>query len=64
MLSLDSGFLCGTSGKELPSQCRRHRILGFNPWVRKIPWSRAWQATPVFLLAESHGQRILAGYSS
>ena len=24
-------------------------IPGFNPWVEKIPWSRAWQPTPVFL---------------
>ena len=31
--------------------------------VRKIPWRRAWQPTPVFLLAESHEQRSLAGYS-
>ena len=22
---------------------------GFNPWVRKIPWRRKWQPTPVFL---------------
>ena len=22
---------------------------GFDPWVRKIPWSRKWQPTPVFL---------------
>ena len=35
-----------------------------DPWVRKIPWRRAWQPTPVFLLGESHGQRSLAGYSS
>jgi len=35
----------------------------FNPWVRKIPWRRAWQPTPVFLLGESHGQRSLVGYS-
>ena len=28
-------------------QCRRN---GFNPWVRKIPCSRKWQPTPVFLL--------------
>ena len=27
-------------------------------WVGKIPWRRAWQATPVFLSGESHGQRI------
>ena len=26
---------------------------GFNPWVRKIPWKRAWQPTPVFLPRES-----------
>ena len=29
----------------------------------KIPWRRAWQPTPVFLLGESHGQRSLEGYS-
>ena len=26
-------------------------------------WRRAWQPTSVFLPAESHGQRSLAGYS-
>ena len=26
---------------------------GFNPWVGKIPWRRAWQPTPVFLPGES-----------
>ena len=36
---------------------------GFNPWVRKIPWRRKLQPTPVFLPGESHGQRSLAGYS-
>ena len=35
-------------------QCRRP---GFDPWVVKIPWRRAWQPTPVFLPGESHGQR-------
>ena len=34
----------------------------FNPWVRKIPWRREWQPTPVFLPGEFHGQRSLAGY--
>ena len=28
--------------------------------VRRIPWRRAWQPTPVFLPGESHGQRSLA----
>ena len=31
--------------------------------IRKIPWRRAWQPTPVFLPGESHGQRSPAGYS-
>ena len=34
----------------------------FYPWVRKIPWSRDWQFTPVFFPGEFHGQRSLAGY--
>ena len=34
-----------------------------DPWVRKIPWRREWQPTPVFLPREFHGQRILANYS-
>ena len=25
----------------------------FDPWVGKIPWRRAWQATPLFLPGES-----------
>ena len=33
------------------------------PWVRKVPWRRAWQPTPVFLPGESHGQSILQGQS-
>ena len=36
---------------------------GFNPWIGKTPWRRAWQPTPVFLPEESQGQRSLAGYS-
>ena len=51
------------SGKELACQYRRHKRHGFNPWVGKIPWRRAWQPTPVFLPGESHGQRNLVGYS-
>ena len=36
---------------------------GFDPWVGKMPWRRAWQPTPVFLPREFHGQTSLAGYS-
>ena len=32
------------------------------PWVGKIPWRRAQQSIPVFLPAESHGQRTWGGY--
>ena len=39
------------------------RRPGFNPWVMKIPWRKPWQATPVFLPRESHGQRSLEDYS-
>ena len=38
------------SSKESTCQCRR---LRFNPWVRKIPWGRKWQPTPVFLQENS-----------
>ena len=35
----------------------------FDPWVKKMPWRRKWQPTPVFLPGKSHGQKSLAGYS-
>ena len=41
-------------------QCRRPR---FDPWVGEISWKRKWQAIPVFLPGELHGQRSLASYS-
>ena len=50
------------SPKEHTCQCRRLRRCRFDPWVRRIPWRRAWQPTPVFLPGKSHGQRSLAGY--
>ena len=28
----------------------------FDPWVKKIPWRRKQQPTPVTLPGESHGQ--------
>ena len=49
--------------KESAFPCRRCKRAGFNPWVRKIRWRRAWQPTPVFLPGKFHGQRSLAGYS-
>ena len=49
--------------KESACQCRRYKRCRFNSWIRKIPWRRKQQPTPVFLPGKSHGQRSLAGYS-
>ena len=57
------GLLWWLSGKESTCQCKRCKSYRFDPWVRKIPWRRKWQPTPVFLPRKSHGQRSLAGYS-
>ena len=35
----------------------------FIVYIRKIPWRRKWQPTPVLLPGKSHGQRSLANYS-
>ena len=48
------GFPRSFSDEESACQCRSCR---FDPRVRKIPWRRKWQPTPVVLLGESHGQR-------
>ena len=55
--------MVGSVVKNPGCQCRNHRNRRFNLWVRKIPWRRVWQPTPVFLPGESHRQRDLAGYS-
>ena len=49
------------SGKEWACQGRTH---GFDPWVRKNPWRRKSQPTPVSLPRKSHGQSSLAGLYS
>ena len=57
-LVTDLGLPGGSDGNESAAmweaQVRR---------VRRIPWRREWQPTPVFLPEESHGQRSLVGYS-
>ena len=53
-------FLGGLVVKNMPDDIRE---LGFNHWVRKIPWRRKWQPSPVFLPRISHGQRNLVCYS-
>ena len=51
------GFPGGAIGKD-PS-----KRGGMDPWVGRISWRRAWQPTPVSLLAESHAQRSQTGYT-
>ena len=50
----------GLDGKE--SACNAGD-LSLIPELRRFPWRRTWQPTPVFLPGESHGQRSLVGYS-
>ena len=56
-------FPGGTRRNEPTCQQRRCKRCRFDPWIRKIPWRRAWQPTPVFLPGESHGQTSLAVYT-
>ena len=44
-------FPGGSVGKSVCLWCGRPR---FDPWVRKIPWKRKWQFTPVLLPGISH----------
>ena len=63
MLKLGSltlrGFPDGSVAKNLPAKRRR----GFDSWVGKIPWRRAWQPTGVFWPGKPQGQSSLSGYS-
>ena len=61
-ITATTGFPGSSAGKESACWCKRHRRCGFDPWVGKFPWRRAWQPNPVFLPGEFHGQRSLAGY--
>ena len=54
-------FPGGANGKERVCQCRRHKRCEFDPWIRKIPWRKAWQPTPVFFPGESQGWQSLVG---
>ena len=58
------GIQGGAVVKNLPDNTgdRRDRCE-FNPYVRKIPWNRKWQPSPVFLPGKFQGQRSLEGYS-
>ena len=46
-------FSAGMVVKNPPDNAGDAGDLGFDPWVRKILWSRKWQPTPVFLPGKS-----------
>ena len=52
------------NGKESACQCWSCRRRGFSPWLGKIPWSRKWQHTPVFLSGKFHRQRSLVDFQA
>ena len=58
------GFPGGAHGKEPACQCRRYKRHRFYPWVRKIPWRRTGQPTPVFLPGKSHRTEEPGGLQS
>ena len=48
------GFPGGTSVVKNPPASAADMRCGFDPWIGKIPWRRAWQPIPVFLPGESN----------
>ena len=57
------GGVPGSSAVKHPPAIQETQETRFDPWVRKIPWRRKWQPTPVFLSGKFHRQKSLAGYS-
>ena len=55
---LSLSFPCGASVKN-PTANAGDMRCELDPWVRKIPWRRAWQPTPLLLPGESYGQQSL-----
>ena len=54
------GSLGSSLVKNLPASAGD---VGLIAELRKIPWGRKWQPTPVFLPGKFHEQRSLASYS-
>ena len=51
----NQGFPHGSDGRV----CLQWGRPEFDPWVRKIPWRRKWQPTPIFLPRKFHERRSL-----
>ena len=63
ILDMVNGLPMWHSSKESTCQCRRCKRCGFDPRVKKIPWSRKWQPAPLCLPRQFHGQRSPMSYS-
>ena len=50
------GFPGGSVVKKKTKSSCQYKRHGFDHWVRKIPWKRKWQPTPIFFPGKSHGQ--------
>ena len=50
-------------GKNPPTKAGRCKRRRLDSWLRKIPWRRAWQPTPVLVPGKSHWQKSLIGCS-
>ena len=59
---ITASFPGGSDGKESACSAGDQGSIT-KTWVRKIPWNRQCQLTPVFLPGEFHGQQSLMGYS-
>jgi len=53
------GFLGGALDNPLDNA--ENLRFGFDSWVRRFPWRRAWKCTPIFLPGGSHGLWSLTG---
>ena len=58
------GFPGGAVVKNPSANVGDVRNTEFDPWVRKVPWRRKWQSTPIFLPGKLYGQRNLVGYNA
>ena len=52
-IQVSGGFPDSSDSKESAYNAGKPK---FNPWVRKIPWRREWQPTPIFLSGKFYGQ--------
>ena len=59
-----AGLPGGTSGKEAAGNAGDVMRCGLDPWVRKVPWRRAWLPTPVLLPGESPWTEEAGGLQS